>query len=276
MAADRLLLLLVLTFVTQPALSCRCLPQSLAESFATADVVAEVEVIALSAGDVEDLRTVEVQTLRDFKNARGLQAVQTKADPVECGMTLQEGKHYWIFGRLSPGSTMPAISVCDGSRSTAEGYIDVPAAHIRSRLKQLSAAAACTLPSPLEINARLRLETVARDELEGDINVISPNGAYRFLVRQVLPPARPPHVARLFIDNERETLLVLSLQGIYSPMRVEWVNEKLLFLQADWNKALRSELLLDVEAGQLLAVETTRLDARGQSDGWLDSRCGPR
>jgi hypothetical protein len=58
----------------------------------------------------------------------------------------------------------------------------------------------------------------------------------------------------------------------------QWVNEKLSLIRAPWNRHLRSDLLLDVEAARLLGVDTAQLDDDGRVLRWLDAgrRAGSR
>ena len=81
---------------------------------------------------------------------------------------------------------------------------------------------------------------------------ISPNGAYR-----ATRVEGPGGALVLEIDRERPAPLRLTVREIdarYGP-RIEWVNEKLLFVRVWWGRILGADLVIDVEVGAILYRE---------------------
>jgi hypothetical protein len=265
------LVLLALAFEVH---ACRCEPLTLADAFGRADVVAEVEIEHLERGAASDSVHATVQVIDNLKNAAGLQAVTTTSDGAQCGLALQPGRRYWIFGRQQPGSTAARISTCDGSRPVSEPFLDTPTAQARDALRALAAGLDCPSPSAAEIAARLSIATDLPADAPLTGGVGAPNGAYAFVLEQPTTIQRPPRVARLIVDHERDTRLELSLHGVAEPVEAQWINEKLILVQAHWSRTLRSDLMLDVEAGGLIAVETGEVDAGGAVLRWLNAACG--
>jgi hypothetical protein len=103
------------------------------------------------------------------------------------------------------------------------------------------------------------------------LQVPSPNGAYWFGV----DPDWPEHPAvacggadfeikdedaSFAVFTERSDLLRVTLKRHYSNfiIRVRWVNERLLYVQVWWGRALGSCYLLDVEAEKVVHREMVR------------------
>lgn len=260
----RLALALWLATLALDAQACRCAPLSLAEAFRQADVVAEVEIRRVESAAAADPVRAPVEVVHDFKRAAGLRAVSTPADSAQCGLTLQPGRRYWIFGRLQPGNVAVRVDTCDGSRPVDRPFIDTPPAKARGALRALAAGLDCASHTAVEIGAQLRID--ADWPADGGLAMAehSPNGAYAYVLEQPRASQRPPRVARLIVDREHDTHLALSLRGV-AAVDAQWVNEKLILVRVSWNHTLRSDMLLDVEAGELIAEETIDDACPGES-----------
>jgi hypothetical protein len=264
-------LVLAVIALPTPAAACRCVPLPLTDYAARADLVAQVRVQSVEIAD-DGRRRAAVQVLDDVRNAAGLRTVTTAADGAQCGVDLQRGARYWIFGRLAPGTTDAVIGLCDGSRAVAQDFTDTPAAQVAGVLLAWASEGSCPGPAPAEIAARIILEGSA-DAPSGGGGTLSPNGAYRFVLDRSTPVQRHPRIARLRVDRERDAPLQLSLQDVAGEVAAQWVNEKLVLVQVHWSRTLRSDLLVDVEAARLLAVDSAELDDRGRVLRWLDRNC---
>lgn len=265
-------LLLVLAVPATGAWACRCAPLSLAEYFQRADVVAQVEIVAVEAiPDGQGVRAA-LTLVNDYKNAAGLRAVHTAADGAQCGLRLLVGRRYWIFGALTPGSAEVVTGLCEGSRDVSQPFADTTADEAPGAIVALAAALDCETPTAVQIAARLTLTEVPADSSLVDAGQ-SPNAAYSLALSRPSAIQRPPRVTRLWVDRERDSRLELAMHGTTDAARAEWINEKLVLVQVPWSRQLRSDLILDVEAGEVLMVETARLDGNGKVLSWLDGRC---
>ena len=223
-------------------------------------------------GDGRAHRRAQFTLLHDYKNAAGVDSLRTALDGAACGLDLQPGARYWIFGSLAPGSTLARSGSCDGSRPVEQGFTDVAADAVHAALLEQRRALDCPSPAPAEIAARLQLATVPR----GDVAIKgqrSPNGAYAFRIENPSKVQRPPRIAKLLIEREREHLLELRLHGVADAASAQWVNEKLVLVRVSWSRNLRSEVLIDVERAAILSVDSVRLDEAGGVQRWLDADC---
>lgn len=252
----RWILPLAFALLVSEAQACRCEQLSLADAFRQADVVAEVEIRQVDRPGRGQPVHATVRVISTIKNAAGLRGLATAPDSAQCGLTLEAGQRYWIFGDLQPGSTTALVDACDGTRAVDQPFDDAPVAEVREAMRTLGAGLGSPSPSPLEIAARVTVDTEWPADTPLTGAVYSPNGAYAYVLIRPTAIQRPPRVARLIVNRERETRLALSLHGVVDSADAQWINEKLILVQVDWSPALRSDLVLDVEAGALLAVET--------------------
>ncbi|MDP1544285.1 MAG: hypothetical protein Q8L99_14160 [Polycyclovorans sp.] len=278
-AADAIVAAL-LALCVSPAWACRCAPQTLAEYFQRAGVVMQVRVEQVEImgngvgdGDGHAHRRAQFTRLQDYKNAAGVDSLRTALDGAACGLALQPGARYWIFGTLAPGSTQVRTGSCDGSRPIDQGFTDVAADAVHEVLLEQRRALDCPSPAPAEIAARLQLTAVPRAETAITTGERSPNGAYAFWIENPSPVQRPPRIAKLLIDREREEQLELRLHGIAAAASAQWVNEKLVLVRVPWSRHLRSDVLVDVERAAILSVDSARLDETGRVRDWLDADC---
>jgi hypothetical protein len=84
---------------------------------------------------------------------------------------------------------------------------------------------------------------------------ISPNGAYRFWVRNPDTTTTGPWGAGVIVDNEREKRLVLLIEEVAGLIAPHWINEKLILLRVAWGHAVFSDLIVDVERGEIVFHE---------------------
>lgn len=256
--------------------ACRCAPQPLAEYFERAQVVLAAEVVSVEdvqvGADAPPQRIARVRTLRSFKNAAGLGDVRIELGSTCGSPALEPGERYWIFGTQRPAEFDVWIGACDGSRTTSEGFADVEADEVAEALQALAKDVRCKGPAAAEIARKIRLEKVRAggDAIDG---LRSPNGAYAFTIENPSGVARPPRVAILTADHERDRRLRLSLHGVADPVRAEWINEKLIYVRVSWSRTLRTDIVLDVEAGAVLVADSALVDPDSGRLSWLESDC---
>ncbi len=270
-----MILALLLALCAAPVWACRCVPQSLAEYFERADVVMQVRidhVEIVEDGDGRTHRRARFTRLHDYRNGAGVDSLRTAVDGAACGLDLKQGARYWIFGTLAPGSTQVRSGWCDGSRPAEQDFTDVAADAVHAALLERRHALDCPSPAPAEIAARLQLATVPRADA-AITGPRSPNGAYAFTLENPSQVQRPPRIAKLLIDHERDQLLELRLHGVTAAASALWVNEKLLLVRVPWSPHLRSEVLVDVERAAILSVYSAALDDVGRVQRWLDADC---
>ena len=113
-------------------------------------------------------------------------------------------------------------------------------------------------PPPAEIAARVHLiespPTPPSMPMPGE-ETLSPNGAYRFWVRNPDTATPGPWGAGVIVDNERETRLLLLIEDVAGPIAPRWINEKLILLRVAWGRVMFSDLILDVERGEIVFHE---------------------
>lgn len=265
----------LLALSTSTAWACRCAPQALTDYFERAEVVIQVRIDRIEIvvdGDGRAYRRARFTRLHDYKNGAGVDSLRTAVDGATCGLDLQPGAHYWIFGTLAPGSTQVRSGSCDGSRAVDQDFTDIAADAVHAALLEQRRALDCLSPAPAEIAARPQLATVSRANA-AITGQRSTNGAYAFTLENPSHVQRPPRIAKLLIERERKQLLELRLHGVAAAASARWVNEKLVLVRVPWSRQLRSDVLLDVERAAILSVDSAELDDSGQVQRWLDKAC---
>ncbi len=102
-------------------------------------------------------------------------------------------------------------------------------------------------PASAEFVERITLAAASKTEpVDGEL---SPNGGYQIQVEH------SNGMALVRVDVERDRQWLLSLRGAAWAPQARWVNEKLLFVRVHWGRIQASDLLLDVERGQILSHE---------------------
>lgn len=94
--------------------------------------------------------------------------------------------------------------------------------------------------------SRIQLRHDPETPPEGE-RAYSANNAYWFAVAHPDTTQPGPWNARVSLGIERGYRLCLEFTDCRSIRRCEWVNEKLLYAEAWWGRALGTALLLDVE-----------------------------
>ena len=102
----------------------------------------------------------------------------------------------------------------------------------------------------------------------------SPNGAYRFWVRNPDTSKPRPWSAGVIVDVERDTRSMLLFENISNPITPRWLNEKLIFLRVAWGRIVFSDLIFDVEKNTVIyheqavygenAFQQSQLDCNGR------------
>lgn len=114
-------------------------------------------------------------------------------------------------------------------------------------------------PPPAEIADRVHLieapPTPASIPMPGEERV-SPNGAYRFWLRNPDTTLPGPWGAGVIVDNERDVRHLLLVEDVAGPIAPTWINEKLILLRVAWGRTMSSDLILDVERGEIVFHET--------------------
>lgn len=281
----RLLTVLLLAAVSWPARAdaCRCAQQSLGEYYRNADIVFLAEIVSVVTGaseeDVPEFRSARPRIVEAFKGTNGIEYVRTATSTAACGIDIKSGGRYWIFAQRRVGEPAAWIDSCNGSRSAGADFTDVDASQVASRLRALAATEtaapvpftnpACwdaprryhTGAPPAEMAQKITLERT--DRKRRDVSAVtSPNGAYAFEVENPTSIQRPPRVATVTVDVERDHRLALRLHGVAEAVQPEWINEKLVFVRAAWSPSAFVDLILDVEAEELIYSEAAAAGER--------------
>jgi hypothetical protein len=272
--------LVLLAFACWPARAdaCRCQQQGLEAYYQNADIVFLADIVAVTTVTPEDggaaFRNAPPRIVEAFKGAEGIRYVRTPASTAACGIEVRPGGRYWVFAQRRPGEPVAWIDSCNGSRTAGSGFSGIEADRVAARLREFAATeahastlkphtnpACWTAPRryhtgdpPADIAQKITLERT--EKTPGDVaGVKSPNGAYAFQVQDPTAIQRPPRVATVTVDMERDYRLALRLHGVAEPVQPEWINEKLIFLRATWGRGSFTDLILDVEAEELIYAE---------------------
>jgi hypothetical protein len=256
--------------------ACKCRPDTLESYFENADIVLLAEVVRVATVTPDDggtaFRSAEPRIVEAFKGADGIRSLQTPTSTASCGIDLEPGVRYWVFAQRRAGEPVAWINSCDGSRSADGDFSNGQAEEVSARLRELASVPVAT-PKPFtspacwsaprryhggappaDIAQKITLERISpkSDKLSG---VKSPNGAYAFAVQNPTRIQRPPRVATVTADVERDYLLELRLHGVAEPLEPQWVNEKLIFVRVAWDARSFTDVILDVEAEKLIYSE---------------------
>ena len=87
---------------------------------------------------------------------------------------------------------------------------------------------------------------------------VSPNGGYRFWVRNPDTGQQGPSGAGIVIDVERKTRPTLLFENVAQPIHPRWLNEKLIFVRVAWGRIAFSDVIFDVETRQIVYHEEAR------------------
>lgn len=109
-------------------------------------------------------------------------------------------------------------------------------------------------PPPGPLANRIHLIEAPAVEPPGPATT-SPNGAYRFWVRAPDTTRPGPWGAGLIVDHERDRHLVVLIEDVAGSIAPRWINEKLIYLRVAWGRITFSDLILDVETGELIFHE---------------------
>lgn len=113
-------------------------------------------------------------------------------------------------------------------------------------------------PPSAEIADRIRLvDTPAAAVTPGE-PMVSPNGGYRFWVRNPDTGKEGPWSAGLIVDVERPTRPTLLFDNVAQPIAPSWLNEKLIFVRVAWGRVVFSDVIFDVESSKIIYNEEAR------------------
>lgn len=109
-------------------------------------------------------------------------------------------------------------------------------------------------PPPPELADRVHLIETPALPVPGD-ETVSPNGAYRFWVRNPDTAKPGPWGAGIIVDTGKEKRLTLLIENVAQPVAPRWINEKLIMLRIVWGRIAFSDLIVDVERGEIIFHE---------------------
>jgi hypothetical protein len=113
-------------------------------------------------------------------------------------------------------------------------------------------------PPPAELANRVHLiETTSAAPAPGEPTV-SPNGGYRFWVRNPDTSKEGPWGAGIIIDVERKTRPTLVFENVAQPIHPRWLSEKLVFVRVAWGRIAFSDLIFDVENREIVYHQEAR------------------
>ncbi len=277
-----------------PAGACRCAQLPLETYFERAEIVVVGRARTVAERVDGRYRAVLIEPgWRPFKGSLDGVTLVTATSTAGCGVEIEHGASYVIFAsRLEDQPGLAVFDTCSGSRrypapsdhGSEPVYQGLPDNRIVARLFELQSGGAPPANGvaavdlePFHTNpacwegprmvqtglppAELRQRVVfsARRAPEPELEAMpSPNGAYRLWVRNPDTTRPGPWNATLLVDVERDDLLSVDLRDIAQPVSPRWINEKLLYLRVAWGRVAFSDLIVDVEQGEILYEEVTR------------------
>jgi len=274
-----------------PAVRCRCAPLPLERYFEQAEivVVARVRSVRRTGSSREGTERLEVAVAPrfrpggPFKGSLDSLILATSTSSAACGVPVRVGQDYVLFASRVDvdGRSFAWFDSCSGSRVYPEAPSDELFIGLASRdvLPRLAALAeisrapslgaryhtspACwsgprvyhestpSVPSTVTIS----LVPGPFPEVEG---VVSPNRAYRAWTPSPPERATAGDAAVVLVDHERSTLLRIEAATAQTSPSLTWISEKLLFFRVVRSRVLFTDVLVDVERGQLLYTEDAR------------------
>jgi len=88
---------------------------------------------------------------------------------------------------------------------------------------------------------------------------LSPNKAYFYTIEKPDMQKPGPWDTVVYVYNEREGLQRIDIKDHSNyGVKIEWINEKLLFLRIWWGRVLGTDLILDIETESVIYEEMFR------------------
>jgi hypothetical protein len=277
--------------VDASTLPCRCPERTVERYFADADVVLIGRILSLRrvAAAPGGVAQYEARVRSHFRAGGAYKGditemvFVTPVDPASCGVRVAVGEDYVIFATMTPQGNrrIGQFDRCSGSRAypgasdpPRELFLGLIARDAVARLAELADGAqeqppatpyhtspACwlaprmhhlgALPAALQAGLAVQRVTGALPDREG---VISPNRAYVAWGT----PALDGDTSAVIVDVERPWHLRVLVTGVAQPVLPRWVTEKLLFVRAMQGRVQFTDVLLDVETGKPIYVESGR------------------
>lgn len=108
---------------------------------------------------------------------------------------------------------------------------------------------------PAELANRVTVIKAPADVIPSGTAVVSPNGAYRFWVRNPDTAEPGPWGAGLVIGAERAQNSVVLFSEVSGRINPSWVNEKLIFVRVPWGRVTFTDLIVDAEENTIIYQE---------------------
>jgi hypothetical protein len=277
--------------VTPDSVACRCSQRTLDHYYASADIVLIGRITSVRRVPESEITgehfAVGVRPLfragRTFKGDLTDVVLTTPTSPAGCGVAVEVGADVVIFASLLPdtGNQQAIFTTCSGSRAypgppelQSELFLGLSAREAVARLFELAegdpgapptgefhTSPACwlapriyhqgTLPAAMQARVSVRRVVAPLPAREG---IISPNGAY-----VAYPgPKLIGDSAVIEVDTERLSHLRIVALGVVGPLAPRWVSEKLLFFRAVQGRVQFTDVLVDVELGRPIYIESAR------------------
>ena len=266
---------LLLTSMPSVGLACRCSQETLQHYFTKADVVAEVDVVRVDKTANSNDHEIFLRLVTLYKGSLD-QSLLTPKDGSNCGLMFNAGERWWVFASRSMGTGLLHAHSCNGTRIVLSDFVDVKGIEVAVAFSHLAAQSKQRIepfipvecwqvprsyhgPASDDLRRKIVLARRARDS-DLATGVKSPNGAYHFTVMPLPQAPRPPYVGRVWVDAEDQDLLEIQIYGLQDRMQSKlmprWINEKIIQLHIVWNRNTRAEALIDVEAGQIVFLQS--------------------
>ncbi len=115
-----------------------------------------------------------------------------------------------------------------------------------------------------EYRSRISVEHGGEFQESGDDSAIkSPQGTRRFVLRQADFMKAGPWTSTLYVKGNPGSKNFLKMRfsdhASYG-VRPQWLNEKLLYIEVWWGRVLATDLIVDIETGEIRYQELARFD----------------
>lgn len=111
-------------------------------------------------------------------------------------------------------------------------------------------------PFDQEYEQRIRISHISRRDGSALRKVFSSNKAYWYSAQPPDYLKKGPWSTDILLDNERSYLIDIRLvDHSQYDLKVNWINEKLLYIQVWWGRILGSYLIFDLEKERIVSRE---------------------
>lgn len=109
--------------------------------------------------------------------------------------------------------------------------------------------------SPWDSSYNSKIRMIKVDRYEPKRKILSSNNAYWFS-SDIEGNINGERTSSIYIYNERQQIIRLQILNVYqSESKIEWINEKLLYIEWWWGRIVGGYLIFDIELETIIKKE---------------------